>query len=64
MLQLNPPLLFLHEGRKCTAFMAIDYSQEHELLLLCGFDDTRELWILPHTRLRMQDNISLGRMRT
>jgi hypothetical protein len=63
MVQLNPPMLFVtDDGRKCTALMALDYSPEHELLFLVGFDDTRELWILPHTRLRMETNISLGRM--
>ena len=62
MIQLNPAIPFLHEGRHCTAVMALDYSQEHETLFLCGFDDTRELWWIPHSKLRLTDNISLGRL--
>lgn len=63
LLQLDPPIpLRTTDGRECTAIMVIDYSAEHELLLLVGFQDSRELWILPHTKLRLGDNISLGRM--
>ncbi len=63
MLQLDPPLLWrTDDGRKCAALLALDYGPEYETLFLCGFDDSRELWWLPHSRLRLDDNVSLGRM--
>lgn len=62
LLQLDPPIpLLTREGRKVTAIMAVDYGPEYETLLLCGFDDSRELWWLDHTELRLGNNISLGR---
>ena len=63
MIQLNPPLLFRDSNfRSVTAYMALDYSQEHNTLFLCGYHDTRELWWVPHTELRLENNISLGRV--
>jgi hypothetical protein len=63
VIQLNPPIPFITaDGRHCMALMALDYGTEFETLFLCGMDDSRELWWLPHTQLRMATNISLGRM--
>jgi len=63
MLQLDPPIPFVtDDGRKCTAIVLLDYGPEYQSLMLVGMDDTRELWWLPHTRLRMDTNVSLGRM--
>jgi len=63
MIQLNPPIpLVTDDGRKCTALMVLDYGPEYQSLMLVGMDDSRELWWIPHTRLRMDTNISLGRM--
>lgn len=60
--QLNPWIpLVTDDGRKGHAIALIDYGQEHDTLFLFGFDDTRELWWLPNSRLRIADNISLGR---
>ena len=62
MLQLNPPIPFVDDkGRKCTAYLVLDYSQEHDTLFFVGYDDDRTLWWLPNSRLRLPDNISLGR---
>lgn len=61
MLQLNPPLPFLYQGRNVTAYIVLDYSQEHDTLMFCGFDDSRELWWLRTKELRLRDNISMGR---
>ena len=62
MLQLNPPILFRDTNfMLVTAIMAIDYGPDYETLFLCGYQDSRELWWLPHSRLRMDNNISLGR---
>lgn len=63
LLQLDPMLpLVTDEGRNCTAFAIIDYSQEHSLLFVCFMDESREIWTLPNSRLRARDNVSLGRM--
>jgi hypothetical protein len=63
ILQLDPPLLFVtDQGQAVTAILVMDYGIEYETLFLVGFQESRELWWLPHSRLRMQDNISLGRM--
>ncbi len=62
IVQLNPPLLFNDaQGRHVTAYMAMDYSQEHDTLFLCGYHDSKELWWVPQSGLRMQHNISLRR---
>lgn len=62
MLQLNPPIPLRHkDGRRCTALLVLDYSPEHDTLFLVGYDDSRELWWLPHRDLRLDDNLSLGR---
>lgn len=31
------------------------------MLFLVGMRDSRELWLLPNSQLRLDDNISLGR---
>jgi hypothetical protein len=62
MLQLNPPLPLLHaSGRKVTAYLVLDYGQEHDTLFLCGYDDTRELWWIANNSLRLRNNESMGR---
>jgi len=62
MLQLNPaiPIIRVSDGMKGFAFVLIDYSQEHDLLFVCGMDDG-EIWTLSNKDIRMQKNISLGR---
>lgn len=60
-LQLNPPIpLVTVEGKKCLALVLLDYGTEYESLLLCGMDESRELWWIPHSKLRIGDNISMG----
>jgi hypothetical protein len=62
MLQLNPMLPLVHEdGRKFTAFAMLDYSQEHELMFAGWFEESREIWVLPQTKLRAGSNLTLGR---
>ena len=62
MLQLSPPLPVEHvDGRRGMAHVLIDYSQEHTLLWVVAFDESRELWCVPNGEVRTQDNYSLGR---
>jgi hypothetical protein len=63
LLQLDPPMPFVtDDGKKCTAIMALDYGVDWETIFLCGMDDSRELWWLRQSKLRMVDNITFGRM--
>jgi hypothetical protein len=63
MLQLNPtiPIVRVMDGMKGYAFLVIDYSQEHDLLYVCAMDNG-EIWTLNNKAIRVQNNISLGRV--
>jgi hypothetical protein len=63
MLQLNPtiPIVRLSDGMNGYAMVIIDYSQEHHLLFVCAMANC-EIWTLSNKDIRMQDNISLGRL--
>jgi hypothetical protein len=63
MLQLNPtlPIIRVSDGMKGFAFLVIDYSQEHDLLYVCGMDNG-EVWTLNNKAIRIQNNITLGRI--
>lgn len=63
MLQLDPPLpLRTKNGRRCTAYLVLDYGPEFNTLFLVGIHENRQLWWLPQSSLRLDDNISMGRM--
>jgi hypothetical protein len=63
MLQLNPtiPIIRVSDNMKGYAFLVIDYSQEHNLLFTCAMDNG-EIWTLSNQEIRIQKNISLGRV--
>jgi len=63
MLQLNPtiPIIRVSDGMKGYAFLVIDYSQEHDLLYVFTMDNG-EIWTLNNKTIRVQNNISLGRV--
>jgi hypothetical protein len=63
MLQLNPtmPIIRVSDGMKGYVFIVIDYSQEHDLLYVCAMDNG-EIWTLNNKTIRVQNNISLGRV--
>ena len=62
MLQLNPmiPIVRVKDKMKGFAFVIIDYSQEHDLLYVCGMENG-EIWTLNNKEIRFQKNISLNR---
>lgn len=63
MLQLNPTIpVWVDEKGTGHAIGWIDYSQEHHLLWIISFDETGEIWALPNTMVRLQKNISMGRI--
>jgi hypothetical protein len=63
MLQLNPtiPIYIPHMDLKGYAIGWIDYSEEQHLYWIVALDNT-EIWTLPNTQVRMQKNITLGRV--
>jgi hypothetical protein len=62
MLQLEPqiPIFRISDNMKGYAFLIIDYSQDHDLLFTCAFQNG-EIWTLSNFEIRMQKNISLDR---
>lgn len=63
MLQLDPQIpVWVEDKGTGRALGWIDYSCEDHLHWIVAFDDTGEIWILPNTKIRLQKNISLGRM--
>jgi len=61
MLQLNPHVPVLTPKGSGSAFMVIDYSQEHHLLWVVALDENGEIWTLPNWQVRFDKNISMER---
>lgn len=61
-IQLNPtiPIYRISDNLEGYAFILIDYSQEHDLLFVCGMDNG-EIWTLNNKEIRLCKNISLDR---
>jgi hypothetical protein len=61
-IQLNPmiPIVRVSDKMEGYAFMCIDYSQEHNLLFVCGMDNG-EIWTLSNQEIRFCKNISMDR---
>jgi hypothetical protein len=55
------PIMRVSDKMEGYAFLAIDYSQEHDLLFTCGMDDG-EIWTLSTKELRFCKNISMDRV--
>jgi hypothetical protein len=62
MLQLNPPLPVVTPKGKAFAHLILDYGQEHDLIFVCFQDDTGECWSWPNHQVRMQPNLTMGRV--
>lgn len=63
MIQLNPTIPVWVEGKGTgQAIGWLDYSSEHHLFWIVAFDDTGEVWTLNNTKIRLQKNISMGRI--
>lgn len=60
--QLNPPIPLITPKGKAWAYVLIDYSQEHDLLWVCFQDNTGECWTWGNRDVRMQPNLSIGRL--
>lgn len=44
------------------AIAMIDYSQEHNIMFVVAIDETGEIWTIENSKVRMQKNITLGRI--
>lgn len=68
ILQLNPAIpVYVEKYDRCPggngyAHAIIDYSAEHNLMWVVFLDESRECWTVPNMRIRIQKNISLGRI--
>ena len=62
IVQLNPmiPVYSLQHKMEGYAFLVIDYSQEHDLLLTVALDNG-EIWTINNKELRFCKNISMDR---
>jgi hypothetical protein len=62
ILQINPPLPVWCEKGKGYAHFVIDYGIEENLHWVIFLDTNGECWTLPNPQVRMQSNITLGRL--
>lgn len=63
IIQLDPPLpLHILEKGNGYAHFLIDYGIEEHLFWIVFLDDTGECWTVPNPKVRMQYNVSLGRI--
>jgi hypothetical protein len=60
--QLNPPIPLITPKGRAWAHLVIDYSQEHDLLWVCFQDETGECWTWLNRDIRIQPNVSIGRL--
>ena len=59
--QLNPSIPLDTPKGAGYALAVIDYGLEHSLLWVVALNDTGEIWCVPNSEVRMQENWSAGR---
>ena len=62
--RLEPPVPLNTIKGSGYAFAVIDYGFEHDLMWVVALDETREIWCVPNTEVRMQKNWSANRRDT
>jgi hypothetical protein len=60
--QLAPPIAMTCPKGEGYAIGIIDYSQEHHLVWVIAIDATGEIWSFSNPHVRMQQNITMGRI--
>lgn len=60
--RIDPPLPLLNPKGKAMAHFLIDYGLEHDLYWVCFQDDTGECWTWNNSVIRLQNNITAGRI--
>lgn len=64
MQQLDPPLPLETPKGRGYAHMVIDMGMEHDLLWVVFLDDNGECWTFRNAQVRMQKNMTMGRLKT
>ena len=59
--QLNPPIPVRTPHGKGMAQMVIDYGIDYDLIWVVFQTDTGECWAWGNTKIRAQNNITIGR---
>lgn len=60
--QLNPPIpLDVIDKGHGLAIGVIDYGPEYSLVWVTVIDATREIWCIPNSAVRGQENYTMGR---
>ena len=62
ILQLNPMIPMSTPKGNGYAIAMIDYSQEHNIYWVIAIDLTGEIWTYSNTEVRIQKNITIGRV--
>jgi hypothetical protein len=62
MIQLNPYIPMSCPKGDGYAIAMIDYSQEHNIHWVIAIDATGEIWTFANPSVRMQKNITIGRI--
>lgn len=63
IIQLNPPIPMMSTTKGAGhAIAMIDYSPEYDIWWVIAIDETGEIWTTQNRFVRMQKNISLGRL--
>jgi hypothetical protein len=64
ILQLNPtlPVYIPQVNKTGQAILVIDMGSEHHLLWTIAMDEGGEIWTLPNPKVRVQYNITMGRI--
>lgn len=62
ILQLNPPLPLETPKGSALAHFLIDYGPEFNLMWICFNDKNGECWTWQNSDIRVQKNITLGRV--
>lgn len=62
LIQLNPMIPMSTPKGNGYAIAMIDYSQEHNISWVIAIDSTGEIWTYSNPEVRMQKNITMGRI--
>jgi hypothetical protein len=62
IIQLNPPIPMTCPKGSGLAIFLTDYGCEYNHIWTIALDDTGELWSFPNPEVRMQKNITFGRL--
>jgi hypothetical protein len=63
IIQLNPPIpMHVIDKGNGYAIAMLDYSPEFNIMFVVAIDKTGEIWTVDNSKVRMQKNITLGRI--